>query len=146
MKCIFSIAPVGKLEKSRTGRCPRGTGRCVCASGVQAVPGSARVRHRTPGTGRGLDPVGASGVLSPMFCVFALLSGYETGEHRTVRCSASNDPTSLHTSLSLSPLRIGRVRCVLTVSPVLRPQGDSRWRQRLDFKRSKCSRHRTHPV
>ena len=37
MKCIFSIAPVGKLEKSRecfslTGHWPRGTGRCVCAS------------------------------------------------------------------------------------------------------------------
>ena len=74
-------------------------------------------RHRTLclaqlglGTGRRLEPVGASGVLSPVFCVFAMLSGYETGEHRTVWCSASGDPVSLQTSLSLSLVSTGRVR------------------------------------
>ena len=41
MKCIFSITPVGNLEKSERP--------------VQSVPGSARVRHRTPGTGRRLE-------------------------------------------------------------------------------------------
>jgi len=62
------------------------------------------------GTRRRLDPVGASGVLSPVFCIFAILSGYETGEHRTVRCSASGDPASLQTSLSFSPVSTRRVR------------------------------------
>ena len=38
-----------------------GTGRWGCASGVLSVPGPVRVRHRTLGTGRRLNPVGASG-------------------------------------------------------------------------------------
>jgi len=83
------------LLRNTTGRWPRETRRCVCVSDVQAVPGSARIRHPTPGTGRRLDPVGASGVLSAVFGAFAMLSGYETGEHRTVPCSASGDPASL---------------------------------------------------
>jgi len=62
------------------------------------------------GTGRRLDPIGASGVLNLVFCAFAMLSGYETGEHRTVRCSASGDPASLQTSLSLSLVSTGHVR------------------------------------
>jgi len=36
--------------------------------------------------------------------LFANLSGYESDEHQTVRCSASGDPESLHTSLSFSPV------------------------------------------
>jgi len=30
------------------------------STGVLSVPGSVRIRHRTPGTGRGLNSVGAS--------------------------------------------------------------------------------------
>jgi len=52
-------------------------------------PGTVRVRHQTPGTGRRLDPVGASSVLCPVLCVFVVLSRFKSGEHRTVRCSAS---------------------------------------------------------
>jgi len=65
MECIFSIAPMGNLDKSQEcspDASRGGTRRCVCASGVLSVPGSVGVRHRTPGTGRGLDPVCASGV------------------------------------------------------------------------------------
>jgi len=54
---------------------------------VCRLPGSARVRHRTPGTGRRLE--------RPVFARFANLSGYKSGEHWTVRCSASSDPASL---------------------------------------------------
>ena len=61
IKCIFSTASVGNLEKSRECFSPDagrgGTGRYVCASGVLAMAGSARVRHRTPGTRHRLDPV-----------------------------------------------------------------------------------------
>jgi len=106
----------------------------------------ARVGHRTPGTERRLDPIGASGVLSLVLYAFAMLSGFKTGEHWTVWCSASGDPASLQTSLSLSPLRTGRVRCGFIVSLVLRSQRDSRWWQWLDFKWSKSSRPRTRPV
>ena len=49
------------MEKSRECFSPDagrgGTGRYVCASGVLAMAGSARVRHRTPGTRHRLDPV-----------------------------------------------------------------------------------------
>ena len=61
MECIFSIAPMGNLDKSQEcspDASRGGTRRCVCASGVLSVG----VRHRTPGTGRGLDLVCASGV------------------------------------------------------------------------------------
>ena len=91
-----------------TGRWPTGTGRRVCASGVQAVPGSARVRHQTPSIGHRLDPVGASSDVSPVLCAFAMLSGYEIGEHRTDRC-----PARLQTSLCLTPVCTRRVRCQL---------------------------------
>jgi len=49
-------------EKHKPDTSHGGTGRCVCASGVLSVPSLAMVRHRKPGTGRGLDPVCASGV------------------------------------------------------------------------------------
>ena len=45
---------------------------------------------------------------------FAFLPGYETGEHRTIRCSASGDPTRLQTSLCLSSVSTGRVLWQLT--------------------------------
>jgi len=48
---------------------------------VCRLPSSARDRHRTQ--------VGASGVLSLVSARFALLPGFKSGEHRTVRCSAS---------------------------------------------------------
>jgi len=63
---------------------------------VCRLPGSARVRHRTQ--------VGASGVLSPVSARFAMLPGFKSGEHRTVRCSASSDPSNLQTSLCLRPV------------------------------------------
>jgi len=60
MKCISSIAPVGKLEKSRECFSLRNTHRTLASGApdaeserpVQLVPSSARVRHRTPGIGR----------------------------------------------------------------------------------------------
>jgi len=60
MKCISSIAPVEKLDKSRECFSLRNTNRTLASGApdaeserpVQSVPGSARVRHRTPGTGR----------------------------------------------------------------------------------------------
>jgi len=39
-----------------------GTGRSACVSGVLSVSDVVRVKHRTLSTGRGLDPVCASGV------------------------------------------------------------------------------------
>jgi len=63
---------------------------------VCRLPGSARVRHRTL--------AGASDALSPVSARFANLSGCESGEHRTVRCSASGD---LHVFADLSEFRTG---------------------------------------
>jgi len=92
-KCIFSIAPMGNLKMSRecflaekhSPDAGRGrTGRCVCASGVQSVPGSARVRHRTPGTRRGLDPVASSAA-----CPLLVSLTESTGHSRCVRWYAS---------------------------------------------------------
>jgi len=107
MKCIFSIAPVGNLEKSR--ECSPDVGPeapdAVSVRPVCRLPSSARVRHRTQ--------AGVSSVLSPVSARFALLPGSKSGEHRTVRCSASGDRASLQTSLSFSPMCIGRVRCQL---------------------------------
>ena len=63
MKCIFSIAPLENLEKSQeTRRWPGGTGRSACTSGVLSASSGVRVKHQTLCTGRGLDPVCASGV------------------------------------------------------------------------------------
>ena len=59
------------LEKSQECSSLRNTHRTLTAEAPDAkpvcpvccqVPGSVRVRHRTLGTGRGLNPVGASGV------------------------------------------------------------------------------------
>jgi len=77
----------------------------VSVHSVCRLPGSARVRHRTQ--------AGASGVLSLVLCIFALLPGFKSGEHRTVQSSASGDPTRLQTSLCLRPVCTGRVRCQL---------------------------------
>jgi len=63
MKCIFSIAPVGNLEKSRECFSLRNTHQTLVhlAPGTVPVrpvsrqPGSVRVRHRTIGTGRSLE-------------------------------------------------------------------------------------------
>ena len=90
MKCIFSIALVGKLEKSRECFSLRNTHRTLATEApdakserlVQTVPSPARVRHRTIGTGRWLERpvvrVRCAGVL-------ATLSAHESGEHRTLR-------------------------------------------------------------
>jgi len=63
VKCISSLAPLGKLDKSRECFSLRNTHRTLASGApdteserpVQSVPGSARVRHRTPGTGRRLE-------------------------------------------------------------------------------------------
>jgi len=63
MKCIFSIASVGNLEKSWECFLLRNTHRTLASGApdteserpVQTVPGPARVRHRTTGTGRSLE-------------------------------------------------------------------------------------------
>ena len=63
MKCIFSIAPVGNLEKSRECFSLRKHSPDAGSEAPDAVserpvcrlPGSARVRHRTTGTGRKLE-------------------------------------------------------------------------------------------
>jgi len=60
MKCIFSIAPVGKLDKLRECFSLRNTHRTLASGApdvesersVQTVPGPARVRHWTTDTGR----------------------------------------------------------------------------------------------
>ena len=77
IKCIFSIAPVGNLEKSRKhspNALRRGTGRWPLASGV--LSGVAECTERT----------GVSPVLS-VRCAggLATLSAHESGEHRTLR-------------------------------------------------------------
>jgi len=77
MKCIFSIVPVGNLEKSRKCFSLRNTHRTLASGApdaeserpVQTVPGPVRVRHRTIGTGRWLEcpvvRVRCAGVLRP---------------------------------------------------------------------------------
>jgi len=80
MKCIFSIAPVGNLEKSQEcfSHSPDalrgGTGRWPLASGV--LSGAAECTGRT----------GESPVVS-VRCTggLATLSVHESGEHRTLR-------------------------------------------------------------
>ena len=67
MKCIFSIAPMGNLEKSRkrnTHQTLAQRHRTLCLSVRCAVVlGQARVKHRTVSTGRGVVPVHASGAI-----------------------------------------------------------------------------------
>ena len=77
IKCTFSIAPVGNLEKSREcspDALRGGTGRWPLASGV--LSGAAECTGRT----------GVSPVLS-VRCADGLanLSVHESGEHRTLR-------------------------------------------------------------
>jgi len=63
IKCIFSIAPVENLEKSRECFSLRKHSpdagpeapNVVSVRLVYRLPSSARVRHRTPGTGRRLE-------------------------------------------------------------------------------------------
>ena len=91
MKCIFSIAPVGNLEKSRECFSLRNTHRTLASGAldaeserpVQTLPGPARVRHRTTGTGR--RPVRPVVRVRCEVC-FAVLPGFKSDEHRTVRC------------------------------------------------------------
>jgi len=56
------VAGMFLTEKHSQDAGPGGTGRRACVSDVLSVPGPARVKHWTPGTGRRLDPIGASGV------------------------------------------------------------------------------------
>ena len=102
IKCIFSIAQMESLEKSL--ECSPDaliacTGRWACASSVLSGSGAVRVKHQTLCTGRGLDPVYASGVAWLQWvlltestghsrCIrlshaFADLSAYVTGVHQT---------------------------------------------------------------
>ena len=79
MKCIFSIAPVGKF-----GEVAGNTHRTLATEAldavserpVQTVPGPARVRHRTIGTGRWLE--------RPVCRRFATLFVHGSGEHQTL--------------------------------------------------------------
>ena len=50
---------------------------------------------------------------------FALLPGFKSSEHRTVRCSASGALRVLQTSLSLGPVCTGRVQWQFAQRPVL---------------------------
>jgi len=123
MKCIFSIAPVRTLEKSRECFSLRNTHRTLVSGApdaesehpVQTVSGPARARHWTTGTER--RPV------RPVVRVrcdvrFAELSEFKSGEHRTQH-GVSGDPTDLQTSQCLRPVCTGRVRCQLAQRPVL---------------------------
>ena len=69
IKCIFSIAPVGNLEKSRERTLATEAPDAASERPVQTVPGPARVRHRTKGTGcrpvRPVVSVRCAGVLRP---------------------------------------------------------------------------------
>jgi len=78
---------------------------------VYRQPGTVRVRHRTLAC--------ASDGVRLMSRRFAVLPGFKSGEHRTVRCSAFGDPSNLQTSLSLGPVCTGRVRWQLAQRPVL---------------------------
>ena len=81
------------MDKSRECFSMRNTHRTLASGApdaeserpVQTVPGPARVRHRTLGTGRRLErPV----VRVRCEVCFAMLPGFKSGEHRTVRCPA----------------------------------------------------------
>ena len=66
MKCLFSIAPVGTLEKSRECSSQRNTHRTLAfeapdAEAERLVWCGARVKHRTVNTGRWGAPIHASG-------------------------------------------------------------------------------------
>jgi len=68
MKCIFSIAPVGNLEKSRECSSQRDTHRTLTveapdAKVVHPVCCGARVKHQTVLTGRRVSPVLESGAI-----------------------------------------------------------------------------------
>ena len=68
MKCIFSIAPVGNLDKSRECSSLRNTHRTLPfeapdAEAERPVCCGARVKHRTVNTGRWGAPVHESGAL-----------------------------------------------------------------------------------
>jgi len=138
MKCIFSIAPVGNLEKSRECSSLRNTHwtLAVEAPDVEAlrpVCCGARVKHQTQGDSCSCVRcyLTSAGVLDwkhrtlrerPVVCVWcptclAMLSGFKTGEHRT--CSASGDLAHLQTSMCLGPVYTGRVRWHLAQRPVL---------------------------
>ena len=55
------VAGVFSLEKHSADAGRGGTKRCAYASGVLSVPDSVRVRHRTLGTRRRLNPACVSG-------------------------------------------------------------------------------------
>jgi len=68
MKCIFSIASVGKLVKSRGCSSQRNTHRTLAIEALDAVAErpvccGARVKQRTVNTGRWGAPVHASGAI-----------------------------------------------------------------------------------
>ena len=68
MKCIFSIAPVGILEKSWECYSLRNTHRTLAveapnAEALRPVCCGARVKHRTVLTGQWVTPVHTSGAL-----------------------------------------------------------------------------------
>ena len=88
MKSIFSIALVGNLEKSRRTLATEAPD-AKSERSVQTVPGPARVRHRTIGTGRSLEhpvvSVRCAGVLRPSL----RMGPVSTGRYR---CLASSDP------------------------------------------------------
>ena len=104
IKCIFSIAPVGNLEKSRECKhSPHalrgGTGRWPLAFGV--LSGVAECTGRT----------GVSPMLS-VWCAggLATLSAHESGEHRTLRVR----PVTVRVCEAL----YARVRCAPDASGV----------------------------
>jgi len=117
MKCIFSIAPVGNLVKSwecfslRKHSPDAGSEApdAVSERPVCRLPDSARVRHRTPGTGRKMEPpvvsVRCEGVLQPSL----RMSPVSTTRSGCVRWLASGDRASLQSSLRMSPVCTGRV-------------------------------------
>jgi len=68
MKCIFSIAPVGSLAKSReyfSLRNTHGTQHRTLSLRIRCAValGSARVKHRAVSIGRRVTPVHASGAI-----------------------------------------------------------------------------------
>ena len=68
MKCIFSIASVGNLEKSRECSSQRNTHRTLAVEAPDAEAErpaccGARVKHQTVNTGRWRAPVHASGAI-----------------------------------------------------------------------------------
>ena len=91
MKCIFSIAPVGDLEKSREcflaeEHSPDADSEAPDAVPVRPVsrqPDSVRVRHRTIGTGRSLErpvvSVRCAGFLRPSLGVSPVSTGRSGG-------------------------------------------------------------------